>query len=190
MLPDRFRPYHKCLARRYVIVGVKQIHALQLWVLILGRLVLEVNFPQESDTDALCSAVYQPLSGIIVVGNTTRNSIYFIHLSPPRYSLPTLSPALYIKSLATKDRHSQVRGDRHSQRTARVFVHLQGTADKCRHLRLRGDPSYTTCQNWSAWYREYRPGAAGLSTSIRDWMGSSASKGPLKISSSTAQSKS
>jgi len=103
MFLDKFRPYLKCLALRYVIVGMKQNHTLQLWDLALGRPVQEINFPQESDTDALCSVLYHPLSGIIIVGNPTRNSIYFIHLSAPKYNLPNLSQAQYIKGLATKD---------------------------------------------------------------------------------------
>ncbi|KAL7275188.1 hypothetical protein RUND412_001887 [Rhizina undulata] len=103
MFLDKFRPYHKCTALRYVVVGMKQNHTLQLWDLALGRPVQEINFPQESDTDALCSVVYHPLTGIIVVGNPTRNSIYFIHLSAPKYFLPPLSQAQYIRALAAKD---------------------------------------------------------------------------------------
>lgn len=103
MFLDKFRPYHKCLALRYVIVGMKQNHTLQLWDLALGRPVQEINFPQESDTDALCSVVYHPTTGIIVVGNPTRNSIYFIHLSAPKYNLPPMSQAQYIRGLAVKD---------------------------------------------------------------------------------------
>lgn len=103
MFLDKYRPYLKCLALRYVIVGMKQNHTLQLWDLALGRPVQEINFPQESETDALCSVAYHPLSGIIVVGNPTRNSICFIHLSAPKYNLPTMSQAQYIRGLATKD---------------------------------------------------------------------------------------
>ena len=103
MFLDKYRPYLKCLALRYVIVGMKQNHTLQLWDLALGRPVQEINFPQESDTDALCSVAYHPSSGIIIVGNPTRNSIYFIHLSAPKYNLPTLSQAQYIEGLANKD---------------------------------------------------------------------------------------
>jgi hypothetical protein len=103
MFLDKFRPYMKCMALRYVIVGMKQNHTLQLWDLALGRAVQEINFPQESDTDALCSVAYHPSSGIIVVGNPTKNSIYFIHLSAPKYNLPPLSQAQYIKGLANKD---------------------------------------------------------------------------------------
>ncbi|KAI5787089.1 hypothetical protein EDC01DRAFT_617623 [Geopyxis carbonaria] len=103
MFLDKFRPYLKCLALRYVIVGMKQNHTLQLWDLALGRPVQEINFPQESDTDALCSVAYHPSSGIIVVGNPTRNSIYFIHLSAPKYNLPILSQAEYIQGLANKN---------------------------------------------------------------------------------------
>lgn len=103
MFLDKWRPYHKCLALRYVIVGMKQNHTLQLWDLALGRPVQEINFPQESDTDALCSVVYHPMTGIIVVGNPTRNSIYFIHLSAPKYNLPPMSQAQYVGGLAAKD---------------------------------------------------------------------------------------
>jgi WD40 repeat protein len=103
MFLDKFRPYLKCLALRYVIVGMKQNHTLQLWDLALGRPVQEINFPQESETDALCSVAYHPLSGIIVVGNPTRNSICFIHLSAPKYNLPSMSQAQYIRGLANKD---------------------------------------------------------------------------------------
>src|SRR5262249_35730780 len=31
MFLDKFRPYNKCMALRYVIVGMKQNHTLQLW---------------------------------------------------------------------------------------------------------------------------------------------------------------
>lgn len=103
MFLDKWRPYLKCLALRYVIVGMKQNHTLQLWDLALGRPVQEINFPQESDTDALCSVVYHPMSGIIVVGNPTRNSIYFIHLSAPKYNLPAMSQAQYVRGLSAKD---------------------------------------------------------------------------------------
>lgn len=103
MFLDKYRPYHKCSALRYVIVGMKQNHTLQLWDLALSRPVQEINFPQESDTDALCSVVYHPMTGIIVVGNPTRNSIYFIHLSAPKYNLPFMSQAQYVAGLAAKD---------------------------------------------------------------------------------------
>lgn len=102
MFLDKHRPFHKSLALRYVIVGMKQNHTLQLWDLALGRPVQEIHFPQSSDTDALCSVAYHPLTGIVVVGNPTRNSIYFIHLSAPKYNLPPQSQAQYIKNLASR----------------------------------------------------------------------------------------
>lgn len=102
MFLDKHRPFHKGLALRYVIVGMKQNHTLQLWDLALGRPVQEIHFPQSSDTDALCSVAYHPPTGIVVVGNPTRNSIYFIHLSAPKYNLPPQSQAQYIKNLAIK----------------------------------------------------------------------------------------
>ncbi|KAI5800280.1 hypothetical protein DFH27DRAFT_525521 [Peziza echinospora] len=102
MFLDKHRPFHKGLALRYAIVGMKQNHTLQLWDLALQRPVQEIHFPQSSDTDALCSVAYHPPTGILVVGNPTRNSIYFIHLSAPKYNLPPQSQAQYVRNLAIK----------------------------------------------------------------------------------------
>ena len=100
---DKLRPYTKGIALRYVLVGLKQNHTLQLWDISLGKAVQEINFPHEAETDAICSVAYHPHTGIIVVGHPTRNSIYFIHLSAPRFNLPTMSQARYIELLAEKD---------------------------------------------------------------------------------------
>ena len=100
---DKIRPYNKCTALRYVIVGMKQNHTLQLWDLGLGKVVQELSFPHEKESDAICSVCYHPGSGMIVVGHPTRNSIYFIHLSAPKYNLPGMAQATYVKRLATKD---------------------------------------------------------------------------------------
>ena len=103
MFLDKSRPYAKNAALRYVLIGLKQNHTLQLWDIALGKAVQELNFPHESETDGICSVAYHPASGIIVVGHPTRNSIYFIHLSAPRYALQPMSQALYIHRLAAKD---------------------------------------------------------------------------------------
>ena len=100
---DKLRPYTKGTALRYVIVGMKQNHTLQLWDLGLGKSVQELNFPHEKESDAICSVLYHPASGIVVIGHPTRNSIYFIHLSAPKYNLPGMSQAKYIQRLANKD---------------------------------------------------------------------------------------
>lgn len=100
---DKLRPYTKGIALRYVIVGMKQNHTLQLWDLGLGKAVQELNFPHEKESDAICSVCYHPSSGIIIVGHPTRNSIYFIHLSAPKYNLPSMSQATYVQRLTTKD---------------------------------------------------------------------------------------
>jgi len=102
MFLDKLRPYQKGLALRYVLVGLRQNHTLQLWDLAIGRPVQEVQFPQESQTDALCSVAYHPPTGIIVVGNPTRNSIYFVHLSAPRYNLPNISQTEYARAINVK----------------------------------------------------------------------------------------
>ncbi|KAL8735686.1 MAG: hypothetical protein Q9181_002749 [Wetmoreana brouardii] len=100
---DKLRPYTKGTAQRYALVGMKQNHVLQLWDLCLLKAVQELNFPHEQETDAICSVAYHPSSGILVVGHPTRNSIYFIHLSAPKYNLPSMSQAKFIQRLASKD---------------------------------------------------------------------------------------
>ena len=100
---DKVRPYSKCIALRYLVVGLKQNHTLQLWDLGLGKAVQELNFPHQKESDAICSVCYHSGSGMIVVGHPTRNSIYFVHLSAPKYNLPPMSQAKYMQRLADKD---------------------------------------------------------------------------------------
>ncbi|KAL9131741.1 MAG: hypothetical protein Q9217_000416 [Psora testacea] len=100
---DKIRAYVKGIAQRYILVGMKQNHILQLWDLCLGKAVQELSFPHEKETDAICSVAYHPASGIIALGHPTRNSIYFIHLSAPRYNLPSMSQARFVQLLAKKD---------------------------------------------------------------------------------------
>ncbi|OAX82515.1 hypothetical protein ACJ72_03137 [Emergomyces africanus] len=100
---DKLRPYVKASALRYVLVGLKQNHSLQLWDIGLGKAVQELKFPHDNESDAICSVAYHPASGIIVIGHPTRNSIYFVHLSAPRYSLPPMSQSTYIQRVAEKD---------------------------------------------------------------------------------------
>ncbi|KAG8526286.1 uncharacterized protein KY384_000279 [Bacidia gigantensis] len=100
---DKIRAYIKGIAQRFIIVGMKQNHILQLWDLCLGKAVQELSFPHSNEADAICSVVYHPNSGIIAVGHPTRNSIYLIHLSSPRYNLPPMSQAKFVQRLATKD---------------------------------------------------------------------------------------
>ncbi|KAK7535725.1 hypothetical protein IWX49DRAFT_260129 [Phyllosticta citricarpa] len=100
---DKERPCVKGTALRYLIVGLKQNHTIQLWDIGLGKPVQEINFPHENESDAICSIAYHPKTGILAVGHPTRNSIYFIHLSAPRYNLPAMSQAKYIQRLVEKD---------------------------------------------------------------------------------------
>ena len=100
---DKLRPYVKSIALRYVLVGLKQNHTLQLWDIGLGKAVQELKFPHENESDAICSVAYHAASGIIVVGHPTRNSIYFVHLSAPRYMLPAMSQASFVKRASEKD---------------------------------------------------------------------------------------
>jgi hypothetical protein len=100
---DKVRPYVKGTALRYILVGLKQNHTLQLWDLGLGKVVQELNFPHEAETDGICSVAYHPNSGIIVVGHPTRNSIFFLHLSAPRYTMQPMSQAAYLERIAIRD---------------------------------------------------------------------------------------
>ena len=100
---DKMRPYTKGTALRYIVVGMKQNHTLQLWDLCLGKAVQELSFPHNSESDPICSVTYHAASGIIAVGHPARNSIYFIHLSAPKYNLPGMSQAKFIQRLANKD---------------------------------------------------------------------------------------
>lgn len=103
MFLDKDRPTTKGVALRYVLVGFKQNHILQLWDLGLQKAVQEIRLPHEKDSDGICSITYHPRSGIITIGHPTRNSIYFIHLSAPRYGLPNMDQARYITMLASDD---------------------------------------------------------------------------------------
>ncbi|KAI9813909.1 MAG: hypothetical protein M1832_006056 [Thelocarpon impressellum] len=100
---DKSRPYLRGTAQRYIIVGMKQNHALQLWDLALGKAVQELHFPHNLESDAICSLAYHPGTGIIVVGHPTRNSIYLVHLSAPRYNLSPVSQARYVERIAQND---------------------------------------------------------------------------------------
>lgn len=101
---DKARPYTRGGPLRYVLVGLRQNHTLQLWDIALGKAVQELNFPHENETDGICSVAYHPNSSIIVVGHPTRNSIFFVHLSAPRYTLSaSLSQAAFINRIAMKD---------------------------------------------------------------------------------------
>ncbi|KFH48484.1 hypothetical protein ACRE_006960 [Hapsidospora chrysogenum ATCC 11550] len=103
LLLDKQRPYQKRCALRYMIVGMKQNHTLQLWDLALGKPVQEFNLPHSKESDAVCSVMYHPASGMIVIGHPTRNSVYFAHLSAPKYNLKSVSQAEYIQRLVSQD---------------------------------------------------------------------------------------
>ncbi|TKA62019.1 hypothetical protein B0A49_11037 [Cryomyces minteri] len=103
MFVDKERPCVKGVALRYLIVGMKQNHTLQLWDLGLGKPVQELHFPHETESDAICSLSYHPRSGVLAIAHPTRNSIYFVHLSAPKYNLPPYKQAQYIHKLATRD---------------------------------------------------------------------------------------
>ncbi|KAF4983980.1 hypothetical protein FZEAL_734 [Fusarium zealandicum] len=103
LLLDKQRPYQKHCALRYMIVGMKQNHTLQLWDLALGKPVQEFNLPHSKESDAVCSVMYHSATGMIVIGHPTRNSVYFAHLSAPKYNLKSVSQAEYIQRLIAQD---------------------------------------------------------------------------------------
>lgn len=103
MFLDKDRPVSKGSALRYVLIGFKQNHILQLWDLGLGKAVQEIRLPHEKDSDGICSLTYHPKTGVLAIGHPTRNSIYFIHLSAPKYNIPLMEQARYISMLAKHD---------------------------------------------------------------------------------------
>ncbi|KAJ4348038.1 uncharacterized protein N0V89_009410 [Didymosphaeria variabile] len=107
---DKDKPFNKGIALRYVMVGMKQNHAFQLWDLGLGKAVQEINLPHEKESDAICSVGFHPKTGIMAVAHPTRNSIFFVHVSCPRYNLPVMNQATYISRIVDKssDRSQQL----------------------------------------------------------------------------------
>ncbi|EME47720.1 hypothetical protein DOTSEDRAFT_123822 [Dothistroma septosporum NZE10] len=103
MFLDKERPVVKGVALRYMIIGFKQNHILQLWDLGLGKAVQEIRLPHEKDSDGICSISYHSKTGIVAIGHPTRNSIYFVHLSAPKYNIPSMEQARYISMLARND---------------------------------------------------------------------------------------
>lgn len=104
MLLDKDRPHHKGQALRYLLLGFRQNHVLQLWDLGLAKPVQEVRLPHARDSDAICSLAYHPKTGILAVGHPTRNSVYFLHLSAPKYNLPAgMDQARFVSLLARAD---------------------------------------------------------------------------------------
>ena len=97
---DKEKPTVKGVALRYLVIGMKQNHILQLWDIALGKAVQEIKFPHKTESDAICSIAYHARTGILVVGHPTRNSIYLIQVSAPRYNLPPMSQYAYIQRLA------------------------------------------------------------------------------------------
>jgi hypothetical protein len=104
---DKDKPVNKGIALRYVMVGMKQNHSFQLWDLGLGKAVQEIHLPHEKESDAICSVSFHPRTGIMAVAHPTRNSIFFIHVSCPKYNLPTLNQATYISRLINKAEQGQ-----------------------------------------------------------------------------------
>ncbi|KAF2765322.1 hypothetical protein EJ03DRAFT_300418 [Teratosphaeria nubilosa] len=103
MLLDKDRAHTKGIATRYVLIGFKQNHILQLWDLGLGKAIQELRLPHEKDSDGICSISYHAKTGIIAVGHPTRNSVYFLHLSAPKYNVPHMDQARYMTMLAKHD---------------------------------------------------------------------------------------
>ena len=105
---DKDKPFNKGIALRYVMVGMKQNHAFQLWDLGLGKAVQEINLPHEKESDAICSVGFHPKTGIMAVAHPTRNSIFFVHVSCPRYNLPLMNQADYISRIVNKNSSRQL----------------------------------------------------------------------------------
>ncbi|KAF2858492.1 hypothetical protein K470DRAFT_259787 [Piedraia hortae CBS 480.64] len=101
-LLDKERPHNKKAALRYMLVGFKQNYVLQLWDLALGKVVQELRLPH-TDGSGFCSINYHPRTSIITLGHPARNSVFFFHVSAPKYNLPPMSQAQYVNMLASGD---------------------------------------------------------------------------------------
>lgn len=112
LLLDNEEPFQNKEALRYMVVGMKQNHTLQLWDLALRKPVQEFNLPHSKESDAVCSVMYHPASSMIVIGHPTRNSVYFAHLSAPKYKLKNVSQAEYIEKLLNDKEDSSIRRPR------------------------------------------------------------------------------
>lgn len=100
---DKHSAWSKGLAMRYLIIGMKQNHTLQLWDLALNKAIQEVNLPHDNESDPICSVCFHTASGTLIVGHPTRNSIYLFSVSTPRYNLEPMSQAAYVEALVNKD---------------------------------------------------------------------------------------
>lgn len=138
---DKVWPYAKNSALRYLVVGMKQNHTLQLWDLALNKVAQEIQLPHDKESDAACSVVYHKDTSMLVVGHPTRNSIYFIHLSFPKYDLPRgLSQADFISRIAGNDNQSLYPKDTAIMRAIREYAFSDGDAPKSgSDKRSRGD---------------------------------------------------
>lgn len=103
MFVDKLKPFGKGTAQRYLLLGMKRNHVLQLWDLALARAVQELRLPYDEDSNAQCSIAFHPASGTVVVGHPGRNSIYYLTLSSPRYAVQPMSQATYFECLGQRD---------------------------------------------------------------------------------------
>ncbi|CAD6505735.1 BgTH12-01222 [Blumeria graminis f. sp. triticale] len=101
---EKFRPYQRGGAQRYMVVGLKKNHTLQLWDISLAKPVQEVHLPHAHESDATCSIVFHAATGIIIVGHPTRNSIYFLFFSAPKHIMSkSVCQAEFVEKVAAGD---------------------------------------------------------------------------------------
>jgi hypothetical protein len=105
MFIDKEKPMTKGLALRYMVIGLKQNHSIQLWDLALQKAVQQINLPHNEKADAICSVAFHPRTGVLVVGHPTRNSVYLLHISPPKYTLTVpINQAKFMSMIAAGDK--------------------------------------------------------------------------------------
>ncbi|KAF1961388.1 hypothetical protein CC80DRAFT_464259 [Byssothecium circinans] len=138
---DKDKPFNKGIALRYVIVGMKQNHSFQLWDLGLGKAVQEINLPHEKESDAICSVAFHPKTGIMAVAHPTRNSIFFVHVSCPRYNLPVMNQAVYISRLASKQDRAQLPPVNATAIMTSITEYSFASKGQIRSLHMLNDPA-------------------------------------------------
>ncbi|KAF1810931.1 hypothetical protein P152DRAFT_438588 [Eremomyces bilateralis CBS 781.70] len=135
---DKERPYVRGIAQRYLVVGMKQNHTLQLWDLALLKPIQEINLPHKSESDPICKIAYHPKSSTIVVGHPTRNSIYLISVSAPRYNISAMSQAKYLALIAANS------GEIHIPESTAIMNSIReislGTKGQLRSFEILNEP--------------------------------------------------
>ncbi|GAO46234.1 hypothetical protein SAICODRAFT_7270 [Saitoella complicata NRRL Y-17804] len=87
---------------RYLLVGARHNHDLQLWDIELGTCVQQLSFPSE-ETNRMACVGYHQATQTVVISCAARKSLYFLHLTAPaRAGQEGMSQAEYCRHVSKK----------------------------------------------------------------------------------------